>query len=337
MKKVIIHSEASNRILDFGGWSDTHFARQGKVLNFAVTLYANVTVLTRSRPGVVINVLDYGEQIRANNIEELVYNNHLDLLKAALKVMKIRQGVEVHIWADVPPGCGTGSSAAISVALINALSLLKGQPLAPHESARLAHALETQELGLECGIQDQMAAAMGGVNYIEMYEYPNARVSRLTLPEDMVNQLNTQLLLVYEGAAHLSSEVHEKVIENLGNPGSRPARALEQLKVIADQAKAALLNCDMKGLATVMNRNHDLQTELHPNICTPRIEEIRRIALRHGAVALKINGAGGGGSATILTRPARKQTVARALRDAGFTLLPFRLNLESAKAWFVRE
>ncbi|MCX7048041.1 MAG: GHMP kinase [Candidatus Sumerlaeota bacterium] len=336
MKKVIIHSEASNRILDFGGWSDTHFAGSGTVLNFAVTLCANVTLITRAKPGVVINVIDYGERIEAADIEELVYNNHLDLLKAALKVMQIRQGLEVHIWADVPPGCGTGSSAAISVALINALSLLNGTPLAPHEIARMAHSLETKELGLECGIQDQIAAANGGINYIEMYEYPNARVSRLAVAEDVIHQLNAQLLLVYEGAAHLSSEVHQRVIENLSDPKSRPARALEALKTIAIEAKNALLNADFKTFARLINRNHELQTELHPRISTPRIEEIKRIAFRAGANGLKINGAGGGGSATLLCQPARKQIVARALKDAGYSVLPCRINPSPATAWFLR-
>lgn len=336
MKQVIIHSEASNRILDFGGWSDTHFAKTGKVLNFAVDLYANVTVITRNKPGVKINVLDYGETIEAASVEDLEYDEHFDLLKAALKVMKIRRGVEVHIAADVPPGCGTGSSAAISVALINALSLLKETPLAPHELARLAHAIETEELELECGIQDQLAAAMGGVNYIDMYEYPNARVSQLPVPDDVVNQLNTQMLLVYEGAGHLSSSVHEKVISNLSNPRSAPARALEKMKRVAEDAKAALLSGDMKQLADTMNRNYDLQTQLHPEITTPRVERIREIAFKRGAMGLKINGAGGGGSVTLLCKPAKKAIVAKALKEEEFILLPCRLSHSPAKAWFAQ-
>lgn len=335
MKNVIIHSEAPNRVLDFGGWSDTHFAGQGKVLNFAISLYANVTLITRDKPGVMINVIDYGEQIEADGLEQLIYNNHFDLLKAGLKVMKIKTGVEVHISADVPPGCGTGSSAAVSVALINALSLLNQNPLVPHELANLAHRIETEELGLECGIQDQIAAAMGGINLIDMYQYPNARVSRLPMSDTTINHLNAHLLLIYEGAGHLSSEVHEKVIKNLANPNSKPARALEELKTVADDAKQALMRSDMDAFAEAMNHNHDLQTRLHPNITTPRIEEIKKIAFRSGGSAMKINGAGGGGSVTVLCKPAKRAIVARALREKGFVILPFRLNLTPAKAWFV--
>ena len=43
---MIIYSEAPNRVLDFGGWSDTPFAGQEKALNFAVTLYPVLRLLT---------------------------------------------------------------------------------------------------------------------------------------------------------------------------------------------------------------------------------------------------------------------------------------------------
>lgn len=333
MKQVIIQSEASNRILDFGGWTDTHFAQTGKVLNFAVDLYASVTIITRPKKGVMINVIDYGETLEVEDIDKLTYNDHFDLLKAALKVMGIKEDVEVHLSSAAPPGCGTGSSAAISVALINALSLLNGKPLAPHEIAAVAHGLETKELGLECGIQDQLASAMGGVNYIDMYEYPHARVSQLPLPDATIQQLNSQLLVVYEGAAHLSSAVHKKVIDNLKNPKSKPARALNKLKDVAEEAKRAVLTNDMDGLADCMNQNFDLQTQLHEEICTPRITRIRSLAMRHGASAIKINGAGGGGSVTLLCKPAKKPLVAQALKDDGFTVLPCRISTTPARAW----
>ena len=54
----------------------------------------------------------------------------------------VSHGFEVDISADVPPGCGTGSSAAISVALLNALGVVSGEYLACHEIAHLAHRLE---------------------------------------------------------------------------------------------------------------------------------------------------------------------------------------------------
>ena len=70
-------------------------------------------------------------------------------------------GLTVNIYSDAPPGASTGTSAAVAVALIGALDTLTEGKLAPFEVAKLAHSLETEKLGLECGIQDQLASSYG--------------------------------------------------------------------------------------------------------------------------------------------------------------------------------
>ena len=57
---AIVESRAPNRVLDFGGWTDTHFAKKGRVTNLAVTLFAHVTLVTRAGSGATIHILDYG-------------------------------------------------------------------------------------------------------------------------------------------------------------------------------------------------------------------------------------------------------------------------------------
>jgi D-glycero-alpha-D-manno-heptose-7-phosphate kinase len=333
---VIVQSRAPNRILDFGGWTDTHFAGTGCVLNVAVSLFAHVTVRTTMRPGVTINVQDYGERLHIEDVAGITYTGHHDLLKAAIKVMGIEGGVEVMISADVPPGCGTGSSAAISVALLAALGVLNGQYLAAHQIAQLAHQLETGELGYECGIQDQYAAAYGGVNYIEMSRYPHAYVSPVPLSSETVANLETQVLLVYEGKGHLSSDVHRKVIESLADPSSPTAQALEGLRRTAAQARQALQAGNMYALAETMDLNNELQKQLHPQISTENIGRIEGIGRDAGAIGAMINGAGGGGSICLLCEPGRKIEAAAALRKEGFRVLPFSVCRTPAEAWVVR-
>ena len=58
--------------------------------------------------------------------------------------------------------------------------------------------------------------------------------------------------------------------------------------------------------------------------------------MKKGGTAVKINGAGGGGSVTVLCKPGRKAMLAHAFREAGYRILPFRLNMSPAKAWFVQ-
>jgi len=330
---MIVESIASNRIADFGGWTDTWFSRSGHVLNFAVDLYARVTVATRSQPGVTIHVQDYGDVVEVPSVEGAGYDDKHALLIAALKVMKIKCGLDVYISADVPPACGTGSSAAVSVALIKALSVVNGDYLVAHEAARLAHRLETEELKIESGVQDQIAAAHGGVSFIEMYEYPNSYVSAVDISEEMRMTLENRWILVYEGRRHLSGDVHKQVIEGLKVRGSPSHRALATLKETAQEAKQALLKGHIIELGRVMGANNAAQKALHPEITTANFEKIEHLAGKIGIVGAMINGAGGGGSMVVLAQPGKKMEIERTLAKEGFRTLPCRMSFQPARAW----
>ena len=70
-------------------------------------------------------------------------------------------------------------------------------------------------LKLQCGIQDQLCSAYGGINYIEMFDYPYATVSPIQVPNTIWWELERRLVLIYFGKSHTSSAVHEKVIREL--------------------------------------------------------------------------------------------------------------------------
>ncbi len=101
------------------------------------------------------------------------YGKH-PLLEAAFDYMHIPGDVaiEVSIFSEAPGGCSTGTSAAVSVALIGALDSLTPGRMSPHEVAAAAQRIETELLKQQCGIQDQIASAFGGINYIEMHQLP---------------------------------------------------------------------------------------------------------------------------------------------------------------------
>ena len=87
--------------------------------------------------------------------------------------------MEVSVRSAVPAGCGAGTSAAVAVALLGGLAELRGEQLSPRDVAYAAHRLEVDVLGVESGIQDQLSAAFGGINYLEIEPYPEATVQTL--------------------------------------------------------------------------------------------------------------------------------------------------------------
>jgi galactokinase/mevalonate kinase-like predicted kinase len=75
---------------------------------------------------------------------------------------------------------------------------------------------------------------------------------------------------------------------------------------------------------------------LHAEITTPHIERIEETARAAGAIGFKINGAGGGGSLTILTEANRRRDVEEAVKQAGYQLLPCRFDWDGLRTWVSR-
>src|SRR5262249_22563470 len=137
------------------------------------------------------------------------------LLEAALQQFApVDASVHARVGAAVPPGCGTGTSAAVVVALLAALACARDEPLDAGAIARDAHAVETS-LGLQSGVQDQYASAHGGATLIHVDASPAATVHRLAVAAPVVDALDARLVTVYLGVPHTSSAVHEQVIAAL--------------------------------------------------------------------------------------------------------------------------
>ncbi|MFB3893899.1 MAG: GHMP kinase [Phycisphaerae bacterium] len=337
----IVNSAAPIRICDNGGWTDTWFARHGKVFNIAVYPYAEVQMRvfrsTGRRARITINAENFGQ--RYSIAEPNGYYDKHPLLEAAIDYMSIPSNVEIEvsIFSQAPSGCSTGTSAAVSVALIGALDCLTPGRMTPHEVAAAAHRIETDLLHQQCGIQDQVASAYGGINFIDMHDYPHYTVSQVRTSEQTLWELESRLALIYIGNAHRSSDVHQMVIASLEEAGP-DAPKLRPLRATAEKSRDALYAGDLDALGRAMIENTDAQGDLHPALIGPGHRRIIEIARKHKAAGWKVNGAGGaGGSVTILS--ARDQTVKREMTrqieeaDASFRNIPVYLCRYGLRVW----
>jgi D-glycero-alpha-D-manno-heptose-7-phosphate kinase len=301
----IINCVAPIRICDNGGWTDTWFAKHGKIFNIGVYPYVEVQVevfenCARGRE-VMVFAENYGERFAATGVQS-DWGQHA-LLQAAIARMKVPTdtALKVTIFSEAPSGASTGTSAAVAVALVGALDRLTQGHLTAHEVAYTAQAIETEMLKLQCGIQDQLCSAYGGINYIEMFDYPRATVSQIQIPNSIWWELERRLVLIYFGKSHSSSAVHEKVIREL--EGSGPdCRKLQDLRATAEKSRDAIHAGDFVVLGRAMIENTEAQERLHPDLVSRDARRVIEIAKGHGALGWKVNGAGGdGGSLTILT------------------------------------
>jgi D-glycero-alpha-D-manno-heptose-7-phosphate kinase len=174
-----------------------------------------------------------------------------------------------------------------------------GRRRSPAEVAAAAHRVETERLGLQSGVQDQLCAATGGACFIEVPAYPSASVTPVAVPDGTWAALDRRLLLVFCGP-HRSSAVHERVIAELTERDDA-GTPLPALRALAHRARDALAAGDLAGLAEAMRASTTLQAALAPGIVSDVAEDVIDAARAAGAVGWKVNGAGGeGGSVTVL-------------------------------------
>jgi D-glycero-alpha-D-manno-heptose-7-phosphate kinase len=319
---------------DLGGWTDTWFAGHGVVCNVAISPGAEVSVVSHpsgSIPArVMLDVAQFGDRYGIDR-DGASPGKH-PLLEAAIAgaALPSDRDLEISVGCSLPAGSALGTSAAIVVALLGALDALTPGRASPSELAASGHRVETVALGLQSGVQDQLAAAHGGINRIDIESFPRARVEPIAMPEPAHRGLQQRLLLVYLGHPHRSSAVHEQVIALLEH-GPDLEQRLEPLRVAARRGAAALEAGDLDAYGDALVANTEAQAALHPAVVGPGAGEVIAVARDCGASGWKVNGAGGaGGSVSVLASDdatARARLVAELQHaDRPWALLPFRLD-----------
>jgi D-glycero-alpha-D-manno-heptose-7-phosphate kinase len=301
----IINAAAPIRICDNGGWTDTWFAEYGTIFNIGVYPYAEVQIEVfpndDTRERITINAENFGERY-VMHADKQGWERH-PLLEASIQRMGVPDelAIQITIYSEAPAGASTGTSAAVTVALIGALDWLTPGRLTPHEIAAHAQAVETEMLGQQCGIQDQICSAFGGINFIEMFAYPFATVSQIQVPNAIWWELERRLVLLFLGKAHSSSGVHEKVIKELEDAAPDNPK-LNDLRNTAVPSRNAIYAGDFAALGQAMINNTEAQRRLHVELVGQDAQRVIDIAKEFGALGWKVNGAGGaGGSVTLLS------------------------------------
>jgi D-glycero-alpha-D-manno-heptose-7-phosphate kinase len=221
--------------------------------------------------------------------------------------------------------------------LIAALDALTPGRKTRHEIAMTAHRVEVDRLGLQSGVQDQLCAAYGGVNYIDISAYPEATVTQIPVTDVVRRDLEARLVLVCLGRPHVSSDMHDLVIAGLAEAGG-DSPLLDGLREAADDARDAMQAGDLVALGRTLTSNTELQRQLHPDLISHDAQTVIDTAAASGASGWKVNGAGGeGGSVTILCGPGHdaKHRLEQALSDADplFRVVPTTLSREGVRAW----
>ena len=337
---MLIRAKAPLRISFAGGGTDVPpFPAQegGAVLSATIDRYAWGTLRPRHDDRICISSLDFGTSLAYSSRREVVLDGEMDLVKAAIRrlVGAYEQGFDLHLHTDAPPGTGLGSSSAMMVVLVGLLMEWKHRTLTDYQVAELAHEVERVDLGIAGGMQDQYAAAFGGVNHIE-FRADRVVVNGLRLGADITNELEYNLLLVDTGRVRLSSHIIEDQVGRYERGEAASVAALREIKGLAGEMKDCLLRREWDRFGALLHEEWQHKKRMSDRISSPELDELYDLARASGAIGGKITGAGGGGYMLLFCGFDRKHAVAEALRAKGCETRQVALEPHGLQTWRVQ-
>jgi D-glycero-alpha-D-manno-heptose-7-phosphate kinase len=254
------------------------------------------------------------------------FDHPLGLMFAAAAYFNI-EGIHIDIASQSPPRSALGGSSVAAVALIAALSKLtalaqKGGGLDRRRIALLAYHIEQSVAGVPCGLQDQLAAAYGGVNVWHW----SANPYRSLFKKDRIfgkafyPEFERHLLVAYCGRPHVSKDINGRWVKQFLS--GRQRRLWLEIVACTQEFVEALAVRDFRRAASLMNRETSLRSVLTPDVLDPAGTELTGLARQAGCGA-RFTGAGGGGCLWALgdienidrLRPLWEKTLA-AIREA---------------------
>ncbi len=227
------------------------------------------------------------------------------LVRLTLKELGISaHGLRITVRSGLPIGRGMGSGAAVSTAIVRALSRHFGAGWPAEKVSALVFEAEKLYHGTPSGIDNTVIAFEAPVYFIK--GQPPALLSiGAPLP----------LLIADTGIFSSTREVVGAVREAHARAPERYEGLFDAIGELVNTARQKLHADDLPALGRLMDENHRLLQEI--GVSCPELDALVHAAKGAGALGAKLSGAGRGGNMIALVTPERAAVVEQALRTAG--------------------
>lgn len=326
----MIISKTPLRASLFGGGTDfdEYFVKSdlgyGSVLSAALDMHVYITVNKKFDDK--IRVVYSGNE-NVDSLEEVKHN----IIREALRLLKIEKGIEVIYMADIPmssAGIGLASSSALAVGVLNALHAYKGEYATPEQLAKEACYIERDCLGQKIGIQDQYAVAYGGLNRYRFYNDGSVSVVPGIINKEVREKLLNKLLLFFTGKTRDS----RKILSEQSATIESKRKNLDELVHTVDYVYERLAKGDVDCIGRLLDKTWNIKKQLAGGISNEEIDAMYNTAIKTGAIGGKILGAGGGGF-MLLYVPEDMQGALRANMKE-YREVPFNIDFQGSRIIF---
>ncbi|MGQ0605198.1 MAG: GHMP family kinase ATP-binding protein [Anaerolineales bacterium] len=312
------------RVSFFGGGTDfpDYFnAEGGCVLSCSIDKYIFVTI--KQRFDTLLRI-GYTKQEMVESVDEIQH----DLIREALRMTGIANGIEITTMGDIPSaGSGLGSSSTVAVGALHAMYSFLGELPTAEQLARGACDIEIGILRKPIGVQDQYIAAYGGLRYFD-FRLEAVRSERLQLETPLMRRLNESLMLFFTGVTRKADNILHEQKNNIADKRD----SLRRLKAMVHQGRDALRDGKVDAIGELLHEAWEEKKKLASQISNGDIDALYTAARKAGAIGGKIAGAGGGGFLLLYCPPEKRESVRTAL--AHLRELPFQVEPDGSKVIF---
>jgi D-glycero-alpha-D-manno-heptose-7-phosphate kinase len=320
----MIITQTPYRISMFGGGSDHpkwYKNQEGSVVSFAIDKYCYLSL--RELPP----YFNHNFRVVYSKVETVKEIDEIKHPAVREAFRKYGNGInfELQHHGDLPAQSGVGSSSAFAVGIINALKSIQGENLSSVQLANEAIFFEQIDLMETVGSQDQIACAVGGLNYIKFNESGWTH-QPLKLSNEYLNAFQNNIILVFSGISRMSSDLSKSLIENLDK---KEKFMFRNISMSAEFASLISNEGDLSLVGDMLKESWVLKKQLNPMAITSELNDFYDLGMASGADGGKILGAGGGGFFLFWVKPENQLRFTKAMR--GFITVPIRISMTGSR------
>jgi len=227
--------------------------------------------------------------------KDIVPLNHpMGLMFAVAKYFNV-SGVHIHIESTSPIKSALGGSSSAAVALVSAFYEILDKLIVPEEIAWLAHYIEASVAGVPCGMQDQLAAAFGGINqWVWKMIDGKPGYEKRSLIEDAkeIDKLNNNILIAYCGIPHVSKDINKQWVKSFVHGETRTE--FEKIVEITNKFSKSIKDGIYRQAADLMTLETKIRLGLTSDVLDNTGKKLFEEAVNFNCGA-RFTGAGGGG------------------------------------------
>jgi len=292
-------------------------------VNLALNILTACRITPRAGRGIRLKSHDTAREERFASLDALLTEKSYRHPLAAhlVRFFKPQGGFLLETFSESPAGAGISGSSALMIGTTAALARFTGRKINIEQIRVIAQNVEAQIIRVPTGCQDYYPAMYGGVSVVQ---FDAGGICRQSIPVPLA-EMEERFVVFYTGAPRQSGINNWEVFKQHINGDKRVIRNFAEISRIAQAMRIALAGQQWNDVARLIRAEWKLRRTNAPGISTPLIDKLIAVAMRRGARAAKVCGAGGGGCVIALIEKGARQSVENAIRKNGGQPLNFRV------------